>query len=48
MQKINLTFDAATAFGSEFEHLYDTADVEQVVSIAYAAEHVSQFATQLV
>lgn len=47
MQKINLTFDAATAFNSEFERLYDAADAEQVVSIAYAAEHVSQLATQL-
>lgn len=48
MQKINLTFDAVTAFDSEFERLYDTPDAEQVVSIAYAAEHVSQLATQLV
>ena len=48
MQKINLTFDAATAFDSEFERLYDADDAEQVVSIAYAAEHVSQLATQLV
>ena len=50
MQKINLTFDAATAFDSEFERLYDddAPDADQVVSMAYAAEHVSQLATQLV
>ena len=47
MQKINLTFDAATAFDSEFERLYDAPDADKVVSIAYAAEHVSQLATQL-
>lgn len=46
MQKINLTFDAATIFNSEFERLYDAADADQVVSIAYAAEYVSQLATQ--
>lgn len=48
MQKINLTFDAATAFDSEFEHLYDAPDADQVVSLAYAAEHVTQLTTQLV
>lgn len=48
MRTINLTFDAATVFNSEFERLYDAADAEQVVSIAYAAEYVSQLATQLV
>ena len=48
MQTINLTFDAAAVFKSEFERLYDAADAEQVVSIAYAAEYVSQLATQLV
>ena len=48
MQTINLTFDAATVFKSEFERLYDAADAEQVVSIAYAAEYVSQLATRLV
>lgn len=48
MEKINLTFDAATVFKSEFERIYDAADAEQVVSIAYAAEYVSQLATQLV
>lgn len=47
MQKINLTFDAATTFDSEFERLYDAADADQVVSIAYAAEHISQLITQL-
>lgn len=47
MQKINLMFDAATIFNSEFERLYDAPDADQVVSIAYAAEYVSQLATQL-
>lgn len=47
MQKINLTFDAATVFNSEFERLYDASDADQVVPIAYAAEYVSQLATQL-
>lgn len=47
MQKINLTFDAATAFDSEFERLYDAADADQIVSLAYAAEHVTQLTTQL-
>ena len=48
MQKINLTFYAATAFDSEFERLYDAPDANKVVSLAYAAEHVTQLTTQLV
>lgn len=48
MQKIKLTFNAATTFDSELKRLHDAADADPVVSLAYAAEHVSQLATQLV
>lgn len=41
MQKIKLTFNAATTFDSELKRLYDAADADPVVSLAYAAEHVS-------